>query len=104
MRSTADPACPTCGLVLLVDAPINMIFRREQLTAEYDRVAVVGGWGGVLPPTSSLAEAAAVYFGDLITPAAECPRCGKIPNEVIERCKRRLKDYDDAIKSMRKDI
>jgi phage-related protein len=28
----------------------------------------------------------------------------KIPNEVIERCKRRLKDYDDAIKSMRKDI
>lgn len=85
MDSASEPSCPKCGLVLLVDAPINIIFRWPEITADYDRVAVIGGWGGVLAATSSLGEASAVYFGDLITSAAVCPRCGTSVFDVLRR-------------------
>ena len=90
MHSAAEPICPSCGIVLLVDAPINMIFRWAEITAEYDRVAVIGSWDGVLGATSSPAEAKAVYFGDLITPAAACPRCMTSVFEVVRRDDDRL--------------
>jgi hypothetical protein len=76
--------CPGCDIVLIVDAPFNILSNWPEILGKYQfqRVGMQGGWENFgLENTVPLEDwnsdsCDAVYVGDLITDDLCCPRCG----------------------------
>ena len=75
--------CPSCGIALIIDAPLNVITLWQDMLDQFSfkAVAVVGGWercrleNSVPIDSCDLAACDAVYLGDLVIGDIVCPRC-----------------------------